>query len=80
MSYQFQTGALAKVVTYLKEICNAKKRYVNNELTKNLLNNSMELVKPNYNYNFWTYKRKGSKPLSRYNTIFTGEAIPPSFK
>lgn len=52
MSYQFQTGALAKVVTYLKEICNAKKRYVNNELTKNLLNNSMELVKPNYNYNF----------------------------
>lgn len=54
-----------------------KKRYVNNELTKNLLNNSMELVKPNYNYNFWTYKGKGSKPLSRYNTIFMGEAIPP---
>lgn len=52
MSYQVQTGALAKVVTYLKEICNAKKRYVNNELRKNLLNNSMELVKPNYNYDF----------------------------
>lgn len=37
----------------------------------------MMLLKCNYNYNFGTYKGKGSKPLSGYNTSILGEAIPP---